>query len=90
MRHCQQENLKDAFQTLGKSPQSSLSFIFSSSYCNFCTNEKMLLVINRGLRKSGGKGKKHDKESMRASLDSRLLLKLIYNSLKVTNIQNIY
>lgn len=33
----------------------------------------MLLVINRGLRKSGGKGKKYDKEAMRASLDSRYL-----------------
>ncbi|KAF3843257.1 hypothetical protein F7725_002106 [Dissostichus mawsoni] len=31
----------------------------------------MLMLINRGLRKSGGKGKKHDKEAMRASLDSR-------------------
>lgn len=39
----------------------------------------MLLVINRGLRKSGGKGKKYDKEAMRASLDSRYLHTLPFN-----------
>lgn len=54
----------------------------------------ILLVINRGLRKSGGKGKKHDKEAMRASLDSRYafaqtLFAQVYNNLKEGNIANI-
>uniref|UniRef100_A0AAY5KHW2 Neurabin-1 n=1 Tax=Esox lucius TaxID=8010 RepID=A0AAY5KHW2_ESOLU len=35
---------------------------------------------NSGLRKSGGKGKKHDKEAMRASLDSRGSAELLEES----------
>lgn len=47
----------------------------------------MLLVINRGLRKSGGKGKKYDKEAMRASLDSRYLHTLYHlTTMKTPNI----
>lgn len=67
----QQENLKGDFQTLGNAALGSGHCFLRLSLNQSCTNRNMVPVINRGLRKSGGKGKKYDKETMRASLDSR-------------------
>lgn len=69
MRPHQQENLRNASQTLG-------NVTLGSGGCRWWfhhsrINRNVVLLINRGLRKSGGKGKKYDKEAMRASLDSR-------------------
>lgn len=66
----QQESLKGDFQTLGNVALGSGHYCFES-HNHSCANRNMVLLINRGLRKSGGKGKKYDKEAMRASLDSR-------------------
>lgn len=69
MRPHQQENLRNASQTLGNVTLGSggCRWWFHHSYIN----RNVVLLVNRGLRKSGGKGKKYDKEAVRASLDSR-------------------
>lgn len=66
-----QENRKGDFQTLGNATLCIGHRGLCLSHSHSCINRNMVIIINRGLRKSGGKGRKYDKEAMRASLDSR-------------------
>lgn len=71
MRSRQPANPKDDSQISGKT-FSDLTRLDPILRCVWKkTKLKMSPLANRGLRKSGGKGKKYDKEATRASLDSR-------------------